>query len=312
MNCRDFLNEFEERKALTETAMLHLNDCAGCKKVNDEQTRVWQMIETLPTVDAPKDFDFRLKARIASAKPADFQPRFSPALRYVLPLSLAVFVFAFVIFNSVSLTNNTTVPQVAESFAPPQIEKQTEPIKSPFQETSATSVSKSETSGESVTNFSTQTESPRPTRLIRNEKQFIAVKSERALPVVRRKDSVKTDFGASRDSASTSARVIVRKNNNYDKTVKTVAPNLENQNSTATEQMLSQIGVETVSENGNRKVKSLKQNGIAERSGVKVGDVIEAIDGKKLTDQTPRGKQMEAKKITVVRDAAKKEISLRH
>ncbi len=78
MNCRNFLKEFEDRAALTETATLHLNDCAGCKKVNDEQTRVWQMIETLPAVDAPKDFDFRLKAQIAKAKSENFQPRFSP------------------------------------------------------------------------------------------------------------------------------------------------------------------------------------------------------------------------------------------
>lgn len=312
MNCRDFLNEFEERAALTETATLHLKNCAGCKKVNDQQTRVWQMIETLPTVDAPKDFDFRLKARIANAKPENFQPRFSPAFRYALPSGLAVFVLAFVAFYNVSFTGNTIGPQMADNFTPPQIEKESAPINFPIEETGAASFPKTAASGDSNTNFSNQTEPPTEVKSSRNGRQFVAVKSEKALPIVKRKDSAKTDFGASRDSASTSARVIVPKAPNSEKTLKTGSPNLENENLQTAEQILSRLDMEIVSENGNRKVKSMKQNGVAERSGVKVGDVVEAIDGKKLADKTTRGKPNEAKKITVLRDAAKIEISLRH
>ncbi len=95
MNCREFLIVFEERSGLTEAATLHLKDCSGCQKTSREQTLVWQMIEDLPRVDAPKNFDFRVKARIADAKPTNFQPRFFPVLRYVLPLSLAVLILGF-------------------------------------------------------------------------------------------------------------------------------------------------------------------------------------------------------------------------
>ena len=124
MNCRDFINEFEDRNALGETATLHLNDCADCKKINGVQTRVWQIIDRFEPVAAPKDFDFRVKARIANAKPGDFQSRFLPVLRYVLPLSVVGLILAFVIFNGFYSFDNKTVPQVAETNFQPTIRKE--------------------------------------------------------------------------------------------------------------------------------------------------------------------------------------------
>jgi hypothetical protein len=118
MNCRDFLIEFEDRDTLTRAATLHLKDCLGCQKTTAVQTRIWQMIDGLGRVDAPKDFDFRLKAQIAKANANDFKPRFLPALRYVLPLSAIVLVFALVVFNAVFLNDKNIVPQVAENNFP--------------------------------------------------------------------------------------------------------------------------------------------------------------------------------------------------
>jgi hypothetical protein len=43
-----------------------------------------------------------------------------------------------------------------------------------------------------------------------------------------------------------------------------------------------------------------------------VGDVIESIDGKKLSNELVRGKTIGVKKINVMRDGAKIEISLRY
>ncbi len=75
--------------------------------------KIQQMIKNLHRVDAPKDFDFRLKARIANAKSTDFQPRFLPVLRYVLPLSVVVLIFTFVIINGIYFGgNNQTVAEV--------------------------------------------------------------------------------------------------------------------------------------------------------------------------------------------------------
>lgn len=314
MNCRDFLSEFEERAALTETATLHLNDCAGCKKASGEQTRLWQMIETLPTVEAPNDFDFRLKARIANRKPQKYQPRFAPALRYALPSVAAVFVLALVAFYSLSSTNNTTTaPPVAHNSAPAQIKKESVPVNSSARETDAASASESAADGESIADFPIRMRQPKEANLFTGKKKFVAVKNEQTWSAARRKDAAKTDFGASRDSASTSARVIVPpKIVGADKTLRTAAPDAGNQNSATAEQILSRLDMETVVENGNRKVQSLKQNGIAARSGVKTGDVVEAIDGRELSAEPTGVKPIEGKTLTVRRGAAKIQITLRN
>ena len=310
MNCRDFLTEFEERKPLTEAAMLHLNKCAGCKKVSNQQTRVWQVCEALETVDVPKDFNFRVKARIASAKQADFQPRFLPALRYVLPLSLVVLVFGFMVINGIYLVDDSSISQVAQTSQQPFVEKENPPVISQVAPIETGDGSETEIDKNLIADSSVQSASRRDAKLPVNNKQFIAVKSKTPSSAFR-KDDENTEPVRSRISSSTSSKVITPKNVDLNKTMES-APVLENKSSLTTAEILSQLGMETVSENGRLRVKSTTQNGIAARSGIKVGDIIEAIDGTKLTNEPLHNKIIAVKKINVERDGAKKEITLRN
>jgi len=49
------------------------------------------------------------------------------------------------------------------------------------------------------------------------------------------------------------------------------------------EQILTFFGIETVNEDGKYKVKSLQKDKEGERSGVKIGDVIEQLKGNTIT-----------------------------
>ncbi len=73
-----------------------------------------------------------------------------------------------------------------------------------------------------------------------------------------------------------------------------------------------ELGIETVLENGKRVVKAVRPKSSGEMSTIKSGDIIEAIDGKKLTDKSIPGKKIEGKTLTVMRGTEKKEISLRN
>ncbi|HSK72914.1 MAG TPA: hypothetical protein VK892_14530, partial [Pyrinomonadaceae bacterium] len=97
MNCKEFKIEFEDTRVLSDTATLHLGECLDCKVLHLELTQVWRMIEDLPQVEAPGDFDFRLKARMANAKPSDFQPRWWTSLRYVVPVFAAALILTLVL-----------------------------------------------------------------------------------------------------------------------------------------------------------------------------------------------------------------------
>ena len=312
MNCREFIIEFEERGALTEAATLHLKICADCQKMSREQTRVWQMIDNLARIDAPKNFDFHVKARIANSKPETFQPKFMSVLRYVLPLSLVVLVLGVLAFNQSFFFGGSEVPQVAEvnqppanisinpslNFAPPE---QIAEVDNSEQTYAADENKKPNDSNETPS-------------LIRNEpeEKFIAVKSiKNPLPKPRRKQP-KNDFDTnSRTSAATSATVLTPENLNANKTIET-SPNVNTQTTISDEEIWSFLGIEIVKENGKRKVRMITPNSYADRSGVKTGDVIEAIDGVKLSAEPIRTKQIEVKKLTVMRGAEKIEITLKN
>ncbi|HEX2270334.1 MAG TPA: hypothetical protein VHH35_12390 [Pyrinomonadaceae bacterium] len=47
-------------------ATQHLRDCGECREFHQQQTRLRQIVGSLGTVQAPADFDFRLRARLAS------------------------------------------------------------------------------------------------------------------------------------------------------------------------------------------------------------------------------------------------------
>src|SRR5262245_60505825 len=47
-------------------ATQHLRECGACREFHQKQTRLRQMVGGLGTVEAPPDFDFRLRARLAN------------------------------------------------------------------------------------------------------------------------------------------------------------------------------------------------------------------------------------------------------
>ena len=276
--------------------------------VGDE--KIQRMIKNLHRVDAPKDFDFRLKARIANAKPTEFQPRYFPVLRYVLPLSVVVLVFTFVIVSGVYFTGNNEqlakvapAPPVESKFAPPD---NFQPV---LPETA-------QIPAESAPNM-ILAESPQPIiqtkkkeKTIIEETNFVAVRNQKK-PLTKMSAVKPVDEGGGSYDSTVSVPPIVRTPvGTFSKDVSEIAPNNENKNDIITKQILLPLGIEIVSENGNRRVVEVKKGSIAERSKVKVGDLIEAIDGEKVSGDAVRTKTLEGKKIMVLRGSDKFEISL--
>ena len=311
MNCRDFLNEFEERNALSSAATLHLNDCADCRKTNVMQTRVWQAIDGFAPVDAPNDFNFRVKARIANAEPNDFQPRFFPVLRYVLPLSAVGLILAFVVFNGIFSIDDKTVSPIAENKFQTLDKKENLAASSSTVE-QVTDDSQSPKIEQSIAgNPNTPTfENKKELKMPQDKPRFVAAKFAKK-PQVKTPGNSRENSGGSQLNAVSQPRILTPKGLNPTQKIETPS-NFEKINPMTAGQILSELGIETVLENGKWEVKSVKQNSVGERSRVKVGDLIEAIDGEKLTGEPKRAKTIEGKKLTVLRGAEKIEISLRN
>ncbi len=304
MNCRDFLTEFEESERLTKAATRHLNDCPNCKKTSSEQTRVWQMIDILPRVDAPVNFDFRVKARIANSKSADFQSRFFPVLRYVMPLGVIVLLLGIIAFNANYFSYNNATPQIAKFVPPTSIEKETRASGPSFTNQNILPAAGNENSVASRSNANAVF--VKDTQQTQIAVANIKKKQRTETP---KKNTEETDGVMSRDSTFSKAPLKLPRGLDPNRKIE-MAPNPGNTKSFTAEEILPFLGIEIVLQNENRTVKSIKQNSLAERSGVKVGDVIEAIDGKKISDEPFSGRTIKGKTLTILRGTKKIEIAL--
>jgi hypothetical protein len=68
-NCKLIRRELDELmlgEAWSAAATAHLRECAECREFHEQQTKLRQIVGSLGTVEAPADFDFRLRARLAN------------------------------------------------------------------------------------------------------------------------------------------------------------------------------------------------------------------------------------------------------
>jgi hypothetical protein len=69
-NCEIVRRELDELRlgeAWSSGASEHLRACASCREFHEQQTKLRQIVGSLGTVEAPADFDFRLRARLAQS-----------------------------------------------------------------------------------------------------------------------------------------------------------------------------------------------------------------------------------------------------
>ena len=66
--CNQVRFEIDEKdltEPLSAQALAHLRHCSDCQEFQSKETKLRQIVGSLETVNAPADFDFRLRARLA-------------------------------------------------------------------------------------------------------------------------------------------------------------------------------------------------------------------------------------------------------
>jgi hypothetical protein len=119
MNCRNVRHEIEEAAAgdlLNSGLNDHLSSCVACQTFFREQTRLQELVASLGTVEAPGDFDFRLRARLAGEKRGVAQPfalgNFSFGLRSAAVATILLLIGSALMF--VSFRTRSDTPLTAE------------------------------------------------------------------------------------------------------------------------------------------------------------------------------------------------------
>jgi hypothetical protein len=77
MNCGNVQREIEEvgrGDLLSVAANAHLENCVACETLSRQQSKLQALVSSLGTVEAPSDFDFRLRARLAGERNGTSRP----------------------------------------------------------------------------------------------------------------------------------------------------------------------------------------------------------------------------------------------
>lgn len=258
-----------------------------------------RVLGNLEKIDVPNDFGFSVRAKIANKK--EFKKSFLGSfLKIATPISFVLLVGIFIFSNYSkqnvqNITTSETTQEINIANNNKQISKE-EPEKLIAILNNNNTPKNTESKSINIVN----------NELPRNSKQQVEVKKVNNLHI----NKIKKDEILSSVSAVTEAkRVIVPKglnqNNKIEKTESNVAPA-----SFEIEKILGELGIETVEANNKLTVKSIKKNTVAERSGLKSGDIVESLDNQKITPKQTSGKVSNGNILTVVRDGKTIELKL--
>ncbi len=264
----------------------------------DEQ-KVREICLSLKKIEAPKDFDFKLKARIAKANLRDFRPRFGFAFRYALPVLAMALALGFLAYNNGEFSfskNNLTIAENSPEIKNPSLPQNTS--------TTITPPKAQEPANETPVISNSNQNLPKV-----SENQFAGIKPNKS-EIENTSNAKSDDSTRSEDKAFKSTNVIQPR---FEQKNPLQTPqNNEKANPLPVKNVLSINGINADFENGKWTVKSVTPNGIGESSGIKENDIIEAIDNQPLSVGTVFYKTAAGKTITVTRGRGKLEIKLRN
>ena len=124
------LDELMLDETSSTAALDHLQKCTECREFHQKQTKLRRMVGSIGTVAAPADFDFRLRARLASeANGGTFRLKLAywPVLRRGLAVAAVLIVFAvgIVLVRNAMNSRDTvaTAPQPIVNPAPAPVQE---------------------------------------------------------------------------------------------------------------------------------------------------------------------------------------------
>lgn len=262
-----------------------------------DEAKARQMLSGLKRVEAPKNFGHAVQARIANARPEDFRAPGSSLvfLRYAMPLALVLLVVGGFVINGLYSVNDNSVPAVAESqlaLPVPVVPQST----APANETAST------------TN-EPQTGPEDRTPVIPDPELLAAQPRTRK---ERRAANSGNTGGGSFDSTLESRPTIINVSRRPESPA---APPKAGQMGPAGQisvrQVLEFAGIQAEFSREGWKIGSVTTHSISARSGLKAGDLIEAINGLPVTDGTQFSGGLAVKNLRIKREGKTLDIDLK-
>lgn len=251
------------------------------------EEKVATMLGSLKRVDAPGDFDFRVRARIAQGRPAEKRTWFPAFVRVAAPAMMLAAVGGYFGYNALYSSGNVGVPEV--------VSVQVEPMSDPIAEVTA----QNSEAGDNNKMLVQPQENVIEDQMTFGKNTEVKSRAEIVLEGNRSKSS-NSNKVTSFDIAQSQSNSI--KIGNVENTVNSrpVAPQ-------SVLDVFGSMGIRARYENGWR-VSSA--SGRAASAGLKAGDIIEAINGKPVGANTSFDADFAGRTLRVKRDGTTIQISL--
>lgn len=239
------------------------------KIVGFEDSSVSKLLRGLKRVEAPGDFDFRVKARIATGRPANRTASWVPnSVKLALSMALLLVIGGYFGFDALYSGGKAGVSPVAE-----------------VQSSGMLPITSVEPSAPAAVNkpLEVATTYVTPSRVGikpsgKNETSAVVPNEKRILSV---QPSLGQPGGGSYDEASRKPKQIFPKG--IDPNGRPVTSNGSEANTAASgKDIFTTSGISASHAGSSWAVTGVKSNSSAERSGLKAGDVIESVNGKSL------------------------------
>lgn len=239
--------------------------------VNDAAGQIGRLLKTLHRVDAPTDFNARVMARIAAAKTDGSAGLFKWFTRIAVPVAAVVAIVFAVWFARTPAPGDLNVAVAVPENRPTVLP--TIDVAVPTSQTIPDQrVADASPKPKAQPNQTERSPDVRP-----RSRDFAITEGTSKSP--------QPDSNSNAAGFSTPAVIMI-------------------------DDVLSNLGVETDESGDKLVVRSVRPNSVAERSGVRIGDRIEAIDEKRVTKKTRFVSKVAGRTLTVARNGARVVVTL--
>lgn len=265
-----------------------------------DEIAVAGLLESLPRVEAPGDFDLRVRARIAAGRPKR-TPWFPAAVRVAVPLGLVLSVGGYVgyraVYQPVSTNSDVGLSKTSDTgLVPPATI-----------EVAVSNNSLPDTSGDGGNGKPTVKLPPNDDKTLTSAKTNMDPKSDTS---GNERRPVGNPRGGSFDAAVKESKTIYPRGINPNSRISVRSKDLDRLGVISAKDVITQFGVEVIYAGSELKVISVKENSPAQHAGLKSGDIVEAINDQPIRENTMFRGRFSGKSIRLKRDGATVTIDL--
>jgi len=256
------------------------------ESLSGDEASVAKVLRVLPRVEASKDFDFKLKARIARRQKSARPLAGLKVAGYAAPLAVGLVVVSSVFFHGSSETNEVSKPA---------------PVLQQGMLGGPTTVPGPAVNPSVSSKVDVAKHSDKP-----------ATPDALAAPIEKNNSNRNANTGGrSIDTAFGPSNVILQRGFSTNAIIKRNAETgLKSKATVDAGELLKLIGVEAVNEPGGWRVTDVRADSASSKSGLQKGDVIEAFDKQTVSDGTAPKSQFSLKNLRVNRAGTKISINL--